>query len=200
MRYAQVNLIIHQINLPNICYSIENTQGMIEEVHRVLQPGGRYITLSLHDTIEVMPHFEPFKAANKLHIDAYRMKSNRWNAGEHRRRATAHSMIIAEKTPLHSLFPPSSLSDLVLSGQQYKALKARASQINFTAALAQFDDLQVRSLLLRLLHSSGQKKKDKNSDSNSNHKHVRERAFMESYCQAVAKEAKNTLLGLSDDS
>lgn len=159
---------------------------MIEEVHRVLQPGGRYITLSLHDTTEVIPHFQPFQAANQLNVNAYMMKSNRWNEAEHRRRAVAHSMIVAEKSPLRSLFPPaSSLTSLVLTDEEYKALQARSRKINFTAALHSLSDLQVRFLLLRLLHGQ---KSEKN-----NYKHLDDRTFMESYCQTVAIEARNTL-------
>lgn len=50
-----------------IC-SAAKVSAMLSEIHRVLVPGGRYITFSLHGVEEVLPRFD----SSLWHVHAYR--------------------------------------------------------------------------------------------------------------------------------
>eukprot|EP01039_Chlorochromonas_danica_P004754 gene4754-5211_t len=75
--------------------SHKKVMAMLKEIERVLKVGGRFITWSLHSIEEIIPKFESFGSTWK--IRAYRVKSNRWNENEHRKRAVAHTMIVCDK-------------------------------------------------------------------------------------------------------
>lgn len=112
--------------------SVKKTQRMIDEIHRVMSAGARYITFSLHSIEEVLDKFQLPQYSWRVH--AYRVKSSRWNEGEHRRRAVAHTMIICDKPDDNGLFP-STLSDptpvpQVLNDDDYVALKAYADKVS----------------------------------------------------------------------
>ncbi len=62
-----------------LCYSesAKKTQMMIDEIYRVMAPGSRYVTFSLHSVEEVVGKFANDKYDWK--VSAYRVKSSRWN-------------------------------------------------------------------------------------------------------------------------
>ena len=79
-----------------LCYrnSAESTSAMITEIYRVMAPGARYITFSLHSLEEAVAHFNGFD----WHFSAFYVKSNRWNeADSNRKRAVAHVMVVCDK-------------------------------------------------------------------------------------------------------
>ena len=70
------------------------TSMMINEIYRVMAPGSRLITFSLHALDEVIIHY------NKLNWKVYatRVKSSRWNESkDESKKAVAHTMIICDK-------------------------------------------------------------------------------------------------------
>ena len=116
-----------------IFISVKKTQQMIDEIYRVAAPGSRYVTFSLHSIEEVMDKFR--LPTYNWRVMAFRVKSSRWNDGEHRRRAVAHTMIICDKPDLEGNFPQDELANPeavpdVLSDEEYFALKARADKVS----------------------------------------------------------------------
>jgi len=124
-------------------------RGMINEIERVLQPGGRYITFSLHSIEEILPRFQRKPILNSKtgeiileeygwKISTFRVKSNRWNLKANRRRAVAHTMIICDK-PLANIdedgkkttFPYTYPLDMpnVLTEEEYDVMKARFDEV-----------------------------------------------------------------------
>jgi hypothetical protein len=115
---------------------------MIDEIHRVLAPGGRYVTFSLHSVEEVIRRFEykPILNGDQItltvygwKISAYRVRSNRWNMTKNRRRAVAHTMIVCDKPLEDGTFPfsyPLALPN-VLSDEEYAVLKKRFDEVTF---------------------------------------------------------------------
>jgi ubiquinone/menaquinone biosynthesis C-methylase UbiE len=107
---------------------------MIDEIYRVLAPGGRYITFSLHDVNEILGKYSDKKY--NWSVTAHRVKSNRWNAGEHCRRAVAHSMLICVKhhvaaaaTTSATVDPLPSLESHVLTDEEFKHLQEKANLV-----------------------------------------------------------------------
>ena len=68
---------------------------MIDELYRVLAPGGRYVTFSLHAVHEIESFFR--EERHHWHASVYPVKSNRWNETTHCRRAVACTLIVVEK-------------------------------------------------------------------------------------------------------
>lgn len=137
---------------------------MLREVERVLSPGGRFITFSLHSVDEIAPKFEAFH--DSWRISSYHVRSNRWNSTEHRKRAVAHSMVICDKV-IHDVYPEHTpdLSHLpcVLTDDSYEALKARAEDVNVRAGLRCASTEQLRYLLFQALSSDFAKKPEDDS-------------------------------------
>jgi len=65
---------------------------------RILSPGGRFITFSLHNINEVHHYYE---SNNHHHLNwkvkSFHLKSNRRNDTDLRKRAVAYTMIICDK-------------------------------------------------------------------------------------------------------
>lgn len=75
--------------------SSTKTQSMIDEIYRVLAPGSRFITFSLHSVEEIEDKYNSPKY--NWQVSYFRVKSSRWNENEHRRRAVAHTLIVCDK-------------------------------------------------------------------------------------------------------
>lgn len=80
---------------------MKNVTRMIDEIHRILKPGSRFITFSLHPPEEVVCKYDSKKYNWK--VSSYHVKSNRWNSQSHRKRSVAHTMIVCDK-PLSNGF------------------------------------------------------------------------------------------------
>lgn len=72
----------------------------MDEMFRILNPGGRFITFSLHNIDEVH-HFYAVNYHHHHHnhwqVKSYHLKSNRRNDTDLRKRAVAYTMIICDK-------------------------------------------------------------------------------------------------------
>ena len=80
-----------------LCYSDSHIHlnNFLDEMYRILQFGGRYITLSLHPIHEVLHHYTQEKY--KWGVSAYNLKSPRWDEGENRHRSVAQTLLICDK-------------------------------------------------------------------------------------------------------
>jgi hypothetical protein len=66
----------------------------MDEMFRILSPGGRFITFSLH-SIDEVNHF--YQVNHHWQVRSYHLKSNRRNDTDLRKRAVAYTMIICDK-------------------------------------------------------------------------------------------------------
>jgi ubiquinone/menaquinone biosynthesis C-methylase UbiE len=110
--------------------SKEKTACLVKECYRVLQPGGRFITFSLHSVEEVETTYRD--AGLDWKVSCFRIKSDRWNATNGRKRSRAHTMIVCDKacadgTYLHQ--HPLNIPSGVLSEEEYLRLKEEADQV-----------------------------------------------------------------------
>eukprot|EP01031_Cornospumella_fuschlensis_P024351 gene24351-29435_t len=143
--------------------SSSKVAAMLSEIHRVVKPGGRYITFSLHSVEEVRERFDPAL----WRVRTYRVKSNRWDEREHRKRAVAHTMVVCDKKA-DDLLPGESddvdelLSSVpaILSEDAYASLKSRADEVNLHAALRLASTRQLQFLLLRATYEAHQQHAD----------------------------------------
>lgn len=104
---------------------------MINELDRVLAPGGRYITFSLHGIDEVEPYFR--KASSTWKVSAFRVKSSRFNeSDEGRRRAVAHTMVVCDKACNDGSFKYDHplLVDGAMSEAEYDAMIVHADNVS----------------------------------------------------------------------
>jgi predicted aldo/keto reductase-like oxidoreductase len=102
---------------------------MIQEIHRVLAPGARYITFSLHAIEEIKDKF--INEAFNWKTSFYRVKSSRWNEEENKKRAVAHTMVVCDK-PLKNgnyLYTYPLKVDGVLNEEEYLKLALHAEQV-----------------------------------------------------------------------
>lgn len=104
---------------------------MLNEIYRVLSPGSRFITFSLHSIEEIINYYENKEFIWKVH--PFRVKSNRWNETTNRRRSIAHTMFVCDKPAEDGVFPLPNPRDfdsqLFLSQQKYEELKKRADKV-----------------------------------------------------------------------
>jgi SAM-dependent methyltransferase len=147
-----------------MCYSDSKKclGEMIDEIYRVLKPGGRYITFSLHPQDEVVGWFSPDNY--DWVVSAFDIASKRWNVDENRRRAVAHTMIVCDKLDFEGKFPMERYPLKVrgtLTPEEYSKLNKLSEAINFKAAmkLSTTDDLMyclgnvVDSMILKAQHT-----------------------------------------------
>lgn len=112
--------------------SVSKTQEMIDEIYRVLAPGGRLITFSLHSLEEIEEKYNSSRYG--WQVSKFRVKSSRWDENEHRRRAIAHSMIVCDKPYIDGSFPCSNYPmDIAgtLEDEEFFRLKEYAEKVNF---------------------------------------------------------------------
>ncbi len=99
-------------------------------MNRILAPGGRYITYSLHPIHEVDFYFEDENFHWK--ISTYNVKSSRWDEDKNRHKSIAHSMIVCDKIDLNGNYNQTPINDTfgILTDEEYKALEARAKKVS----------------------------------------------------------------------
>lgn len=138
---------------------------MLSELHRVLSPGGRYVTFSLHSIEEVKPYFESTVVPNSDGTDKmlsttekgkytpfdwqiryYRVKSSRWTL-LNRRRAVACTMIVCYKNNMQHGVNTNEPMDIMgtLSEEEYERLELYSREINLREAfrIASISDLMI---------------------------------------------------------
>ena len=104
---------------------------MVKEAYRVLKPGGRFITFSLHDIHEVEPTYRAEGLDWK--VSSFRVKSDRWNDSNNRKRAVAHTMLVCDKPTADGKYlheHPLQIPRGVLSEDEYQKLKAVADEVS----------------------------------------------------------------------
>lgn len=70
---------------------------MLDEMYRVLKPGGRILTFSLHNIEKNTKIYQNEKFNSLWRSFFYNIRSNRWNENENSRKSVAHTMIICDK-------------------------------------------------------------------------------------------------------
>lgn len=122
-----------------LCYknSVVATFSLIQEMYRVLAPGGTYVTFSLHAEEEILDYFtfDEFQWA----ISTFKILNPRWTSeAQSCRRSVSHSMIVCHKPFKDGCYPislPLSLTN-VLSDDEYQKLKACAENVCPVSSLA----------------------------------------------------------------
>ena len=69
---------------------------MIQEIYRVLRPGGRFITFSLHPITEILHYYNNTPNIN-MKVNSYHIKNNRWNSTHNSARSISHTLIVCDK-------------------------------------------------------------------------------------------------------
>lgn len=103
---------------------------MIKECHRVLQPGGRFITFSLHSPEEVLPSYSELGLDWK--VTGFQIQSDRHNDTNNRKRSVAHTLIVCDKACIDGSFlheHPLYIPKGVLSADDFKRLQDHADQV-----------------------------------------------------------------------
>ena len=80
------------------------TFSLIQEMYRVLAPGGTYVTFSLHSEDEILDYFtfDEFEWA----ISTFKILNPRWTSeAQSCRRSVSHSMVICHKPDKNGAFP-----------------------------------------------------------------------------------------------
>lgn len=80
-------------------------EKMMSEIWRIMAPGARFISFSLHPIEEIVKKYE----GQEWRVAFYHIRSNRWGRGKNRKRSTSHSMIVCDK-PFKTEEGPRSLS------------------------------------------------------------------------------------------
>lgn len=96
----------------------------------MLEPGGRFITFSLHDVDEVEAAYRD--AGVNWKVSCFRVKSDRWNTGIGRKRSRAHTMIVCDKACADGSFRhahPLHIPTGILSDKEYQRLKEEADLV-----------------------------------------------------------------------
>lgn len=103
---------------------------MVKEQFRVLEPGGRFITFSLHCPDEVVPTYDEIGLDWK--VSSFQIKSDRWNETTNRKRSVAHTLIVCDKMASDGIYPhehPLRIPKGVLTEDDYRRLKDRADEV-----------------------------------------------------------------------
>jgi len=124
-----------------LCYSdsVNETKRMIKEVYRIMAPGSRYITFSLHSPNEVLRYIAD-PQFSEWAVSAFRIKSSRWTEEDARRHAAvAYTMVVADRCNRDGSFKANAQHPLpmteALSEEAYQELRANAEWFNFTLAM-----------------------------------------------------------------
>lgn len=136
--------------------SMEVTRRMIDEIYRVMKPGSRLVTFSLHSLEETVIHYDPKYEGKRppyssvpqydWKVSAFRVRSSRWKENpDDCKKAIAHTMIVCDKPlddgtylcsyPLHL--------DGVLSTEEHDKLDAHARDVQVRFAV---ENTPVKSL------------------------------------------------------
>lgn len=123
-----------------LCYSdsVNETKRMIKEIYRIMAPGSRYITFSLHSPEETLRYIADPMFSDWA-VSAFRIKSNRWTEEDARRHAAvAYTMVVADRCNIDGSFNNAqheAISEEAISEEAYKELCAKAEVFNFTLAM-----------------------------------------------------------------
>eukprot|EP01041_Mallomonas_annulata_P006778 gene6778-13732_t len=124
-----------------LCYSnsTDNTTRMITEIYRVLSPGGRYITLSLHNGEDISPYF--ILPEFCWNVSIFHIPNPRWDESTHSRRASVHTLLVCDKrnttdvdTHGERVHIPLQLQH-VLTNEQYELLQEHRMKVNATKSI-----------------------------------------------------------------
>jgi len=136
MRYADKSFqyIIDKSLIDTLlCYnnSLSSTKKMIDELYRVLKPGGLLITMSLHTYAETGIHYEKYDTYN-WRVSNFRVRSSRWNDGDNRRKSLCHLLLICEKPLADGSFREKEaiIPKGVLSDEEFERLTKMADEVN----------------------------------------------------------------------
>ena len=126
--------------------SLKMTRKMLNEIYRVMKPGGRFVTFSLHSLEEVVVHYDgnyEGKRANPYplfgwKVSAFRVRSSRWQANKDEyKKAVAHTMIVCDKPfedgSYRSTYPLPLVG--VLSEVDHRELLNHAQEVQFRFAM-----------------------------------------------------------------
>mmetsp|Transcript_28492 Transcript_28492/g.37261 ORF Transcript_28492/g.37261 Transcript_28492/m.37261 type:complete len:264 (-) Transcript_28492:308-1099(-) len=128
-----------------LCY--ENAHNvmnkMMEEIHRVLRSGGRYLCLSLHTADSAMEYLTQDKFSFYPHV-AY-LPNPRFSAGKDKNRTTTFTVIVCDKYPdgLPIDYQPPPLDKCALNEKQARNMKAKAERyfVDSSIQTTSIDDL-----------------------------------------------------------
>jgi len=128
---------------------------MMTEIHRVMKPGGRFVSWSLHPIHEIEMKYLNKKFDWNVHF--FRVKSKRWGPGKNCRRSVSHTMIICDKPMLLGSTSDKcrmSVSNLefpglILSEEEEQTLVKRAEELLLDTALKK---VSLNSLCIQLYH------------------------------------------------
>eukprot|EP01038_Epipyxis_sp_PR26KG_P009750 gene9750-13117_t len=154
-----------------LCYndSKVNTNKMIQEIYRVLEPGGRFLSFSLHAISEVNFYYNnPVQYNWKANF--YNIKSSRWNEDNHVKRSVAHTMIVCDKPYSDGTYRGDNYPLVIngaLSDNEYNQMKDYAAKIILRNALK---EASVDELLQLLANSINRKIITSEEMNNSNQK------------------------------
>ena len=153
-----------------LCYpdSVVQTTKMIDEVYRVMAPGSRYITFSLHSPQENLDYFDNPTRYPDWAVTAIRIKSSRWNKEESRRRsAVCYTMVCCDRQPLKEPHP--MVIPEALSMDEYLQLQAAADEFNVDCAFQNASVNHLVSLLDRVLQkeSSTEQEQEKGAEADA---------------------------------
>lgn len=119
-------------------------ERMMKEMHRVMEVGGTFITLSLHGKEEIIKAkvFEK----DKLHwqTDYFRLKCGRWNATKDRHTSVAHTVIVCKKIAPGQASPttPLTLSGTLTEEEEaFLRRKQKMAVQAFATEMATIDEL-----------------------------------------------------------
>lgn len=141
-----------------LCYNNAHakTGKMISEVYRVLSPGSRYITFSLHSPDEVMAYMAPELGYTQWRMSAFRIRSSRWSRSDSKRRAAvAYTMVVCDKCLEDGSYMPNAQHPIEVAGslspKEYALLRAEADSWNFQCGLREATDDDLMRLLDNVL-------------------------------------------------
>ena len=152
-----------------LCYSDGGHKfcaSMIDEIYRVMKPGSRYVTFSLHSLDEAEIHFTKDKYDWK--VSSYLVKSSRWNDNEDRHRAVCYTMIVCDKRAEDGCYYMNQTYPMQLEGtlseEEYIKLRDHALEVNKIASVKAASVKRLKKCLHNaLLIVSGENEKVKSS-------------------------------------
>lgn len=127
-----------------LCYnkSRKATKDFIKEVYRVLEPGGVYISFSLHDVGEVVRYY----MQHDWLVSPFRILNRRWSPAESHR-SVSHSLIICRKKDAFGVLPNNLSLTHVLSEADYEECLNKAKDICFDHYISAHDTSDLMGIL-----------------------------------------------------
>ena len=101
---------------------------MFKELYRVLAPGGRFLTFSLHSIDEVRVYFDMVSELD-WKFTVQRVKSSRWNPDANRRRNVACTVVICDKINSDGTYNLFNSRKNFLTDSQYLELERISDEV-----------------------------------------------------------------------